>query len=190
MTVKRRKPRQADVLPRLHMPERYEVVAIAPTAAEIVHRAGALLCDRSMNGWVVTAFVDSCPDQRALTILGIDSAGVIADAHVARETGVSRTLVIAAEAISQDDRIRRQVLSLTKDCMTEILVCGPDRPRAMPTLTSVTYPSSSAAQLFKTHAQAVLGPLEVTRPPGGETFYRAGAAEQTRPSPSAEPVAR
>ena len=151
----------------------YEVIAASSTTTDIVNRAGAVLCDRAMHGWKVRVFVDRCSDDRALTIFGVASGGAVAEAQFAPASGVSRTLVVASELFCGNERFSHDVLVASKDCMTELLICGVDAPRGISGLSTFTYPSSAAARAFKAQAQLALGVQKVSRQPEGEQFFRA-----------------
>lgn len=147
--------------PRAQAGERcsYEVNVIASRVVDVVSSAGGWLFDLQMAGWQVNVLVADRSDERALRILGArildrhgESASGTGDPHRAS------TLVVAAELVSTDERVRKQVLRAVRRGTTEVALWGDTCPWQLgPGIGPAQHRLSGAARAFKAHALAATG---------------------------------
>jgi hypothetical protein len=131
----------------------YTLVAVAPTAREIVSTAGGLICDRALSGWRVHILVDDYTGQKALTILGAQrhSFAVESTSDTTRHVAVSALIIASGPRIGE--LVDREDLWSVYDFQrAEVLTCGFGAARRTSTGKILEYQMSPAARAFKTQA--------------------------------------
>lgn len=136
---------------------RYRLEVVALTAEEVVRAAGGLVCDRSLDGWEVTAKLAHVGDASALRVLGAKVIDLDA-VPVGNESAPGpHALAVSAQLCSDNRRLREWVLDAPRRGCFEVIVWGHasgsdfDRP-----LDMVEHQLTVAARAYKTHALAAL----------------------------------
>jgi hypothetical protein len=139
----------------------YEIAVEAVDVGDVVRAAGGWLCDRVRAGWNVTVTVPDGADVRPLTILGVAvrAAGDGADSPEGSEAPTAPAArALAAEALSRDEGLCKDVLKTLDRGTIEVTVWGERLPAALTgRLDSVRYRLSAAARAFKAQALIATG---------------------------------
>lgn len=147
---------------------RYRLEVVALTADEAVRAAGGLVCDRSLDGWAVTARLAHVGDASALRVLGAKVIDLRAVPVWHESAPGPHALAVSAQLCSDNRRLREWVLDAPRRGCFEVVVWGPvsgsdfDRP-----LDMVEHQLTVAARAYKSYALASLAGAGM-----------AGAAEQ------------
>ena len=133
---------------------RYRLDIVAPSVIEVVSSAGGWVFDRVMAGWDVRVLVADRCDDRALQILGADTA----DLETALASGLvgprPHALAVATELYDRDDRVRDGVRQALESGQTEVTLWGQTWPAELERVDSVEHRLSVAARAFKAQALA------------------------------------
>ncbi|MCX4094943.1 hypothetical protein [Nocardia sp. alder85J] len=162
-------PRSRAVAAAREHRRRYQLVALAPTVADVVRYAGGWLFDRVTSGWEVTAIVAEHSDTRPLDILGVRVVD-LESAFASRVRGpMPNALAVDTELFAADDRVRSGLLDLFDHELIDQVTFWGDRPLDDfgGRFDAVQHRASRAAQVFKARALSVAGH---PAPVGAETF--------------------
>jgi hypothetical protein len=146
-------------------------MAIDSTTEEIIHHAGALLCDRALAGWHVVVVGNT--DVRSLRTIGAEAVASISRLEV-------QTLIVSTEVFSCDRNVRQFALHTARDERIEVLLCGQQSVEGPLEISVVT--SSLAARAFKARALAVIGQSR-TSVTDTEVFLRLVPGQPVRSDP-------
>jgi hypothetical protein len=154
---------------------RYQLNVIAASAADVVASAGGWLFDRRMAGWDVNILLSERDDTRALRILGATTVDLRSGlASFLRGPDRAAALAVAADLFAMDERIQDEVLEAVRSGLTEVALWGGSRPANIGGQVDATeYRLSAAARVFKGHAMAAAGLVEV-EVGHTERLYRSG----------------
>jgi hypothetical protein len=154
---------------------RYQLNVIAASVADVVQSAGGWLFDRRMAGWDVNILLSEHDDVRALHILGATTVDLRSGlAAFLRGPERAAALAVAADLLAIDASIEEEVLEAVRSGLTEVALWGVSRPTNVGSqVDSTEYRLSAAARVFKGHAMAAAGlvDLEVEHT---ERLYRSG----------------
>lgn len=161
-------------------PLRPSLVALAPTAASVVHAAGGWLFDRVSAGWDVVVLVADHTDPRALEILGVRVVDLETGLTAKRRGTIPHSLALDAELCANDTRIREGLLRvLGHGLADEVMLWGTGVPGEFDRVADpVLYRSSIAARAFKAQAMAAVGSLSGDGP--AETLHKCSAPVDRR----------
>jgi hypothetical protein len=137
---------------------RYRLVVVCDSVADAICAAGGWLFDRGLAGCEATVLVTDHTDDRALRIVGADAIEL--HTPLASEVLSARpdTLVVTADLLRRDLRVRQGVLEALDEGLTKVMTCGDSWPAEFEALgTQVQHRLSIAARAFKTAALAALG---------------------------------
>jgi hypothetical protein len=150
------------------------LVAIAPTAAEVVRCAGGWLFDQVLAGWDVTAIMAEQADHPSLRILGVRGHTLEATLAYRADGTCLSAIALPAAMFESDERVRRMVLAAVESGLPELRLWGDGE--GMPGELAgpagpVSHRLSAAARAFKAQAlvAAALGKDDVA---GTEVFRR------------------
>ncbi len=133
---------------------RYRLDIVAPSVVEVVRSAGGWVFDRVMAGWDVRVLVADRCDDRALQILGAETA----DLETVLASGLvgprPHALAVATELYDRDDRVRDGVRQALESGLTEVTLWGHTWPAELDRVDSVEHRLSVAARAFKAQALA------------------------------------
>ena len=156
-------------------PFRYQLNVIAASVADVVQSAGGWLFDRRMAGWEVNILLSGQNDAHALRILGATTVDLRSGlACFLRGPERAAGLAVAADLLAIDESIQSEVLEAVRSGLTEVALWGDSRPANVGgQVDSTEYRLSAAARMFKGHAMAAAGfvDLEVGHT---ERLYRSG----------------
>ncbi|MCV7279562.1 hypothetical protein H7J88_07865 [Mycolicibacterium flavescens] len=141
---------------------RHQLTVLAADLADVVGLAGGWLFDRASAGWEVMVRVEDCPDVRALTILGADSAGEITDEVFTAP--VDGALAVSATLLRRDARVRAYAVETARRGDVEVIAWGAALPDGMGgSIDPRPHRLSVAARAFKARALAAaeLGSTEL-----------------------------
>lgn len=136
---------------------RYRLEVVGFTAEELVRAAGGLVCDRSLDGWEVTARLAHVGDDSALHILGAKVIHLDA-VPVGNEAAPGpHALAVSAQLYSDNRRLREWVLDAARRGCFEVIVWGHVSGSDFDlSLDMVEHQLTVAARAYKTHALAAL----------------------------------
>jgi hypothetical protein len=141
---------------------RYRIVVLSSNIADVVDSAGGWLFDRALAGCEVTALVGGRHDDRALRILGVQSADLDSALVTQLRDLEPDALAVSADLYRCDPRVRQAVLEMMDAGLTNVIVWGDTWASELEGLvSSVHHPLSLAARAFKEHA------LRATAAPSG-----------------------
>jgi hypothetical protein len=137
----------------------YEIAVEVVDVRDAVRCAGGWLCDRVRAGWNVTVTVPEGADVRPLTILGVTTRSAGDDIPEAADPSERpAAIALAADALSQDARLLKDVLKTLDRGTVEVTIWGDRLPSALTgRVDSVRYRLSAAARAFKAQALAATG---------------------------------
>ncbi|MGV0605381.1 hypothetical protein [Mycolicibacterium sp. XJ1904] len=134
---------------------RHHLTVLAADLADVIGPAGGWLFDRAQAGWDVDVWVEHCPDERPLTILGAAALDETSEA-VLRDVPRNGVLAVSAALLRDDPQVRARVLGLAKRGV-EVMAWGEDRPGDGDRIDTIEHRLSVAARAFKAHALAAAG---------------------------------
>jgi hypothetical protein len=154
---------------------RYQLNVIAASVADVVQSAGGWLFDRRMTGWEVNILLSEQNDARALRILGATTIDLRSGlASFLRGPERAAALAVAADLLAIDESIQEEVLEAVRSGLTEVALWGDSRPANVGgQVDSTEYRLSAAARMFKGHALAAAGLVDV-EVGHTERLYRSG----------------
>lgn len=127
-----------------------QLILFGRNANEAADAAGGLIFDRATSGWEVRVYLASCPDDRALRVLGAEGQA-LAKAFTSGLFSFQADVVVAdLRLVRDDERVRQRIVISAQRKETDILLWGGDRPGDG--LGWVEYRLSMAARAFKQHA--------------------------------------
>jgi hypothetical protein len=145
--------------------DRYWLHVVATSVVDVVTSIGGLIFDRAMAGWDVTVAVGTDFDDRPIRILGARVANLAAGSPAR-----PHVLAVATDVFVTNEHLRRLVLAARKGNATDVFLWGRRHPPNMNgRFAPVRHRPSAAAQVFKSHAMAVRGPIAAG--PTEEGFY-------------------
>lgn len=149
-----RSPRNCDSTAEFTIRHRLEVVA--PTVVDAVEFAGGLVCDRAIAGWAATVIVAEESDPTPLQILGAQVVGLDDVLNSTVNEPDPHTVVVAADLIDSDARVRRGVLWTLTRRGIEVMLWGEPRHASIANrrFALVEHRLTVAARAFKAHALA------------------------------------
>jgi hypothetical protein len=125
---------------------------MASSAVDLVTAAGGWLFDRSMAGCDVTAALAERADERALQILGVQTAD-IDDVLTSQLCDVESALAVSADLYRADARVRQAVLDTLDAGLTNLVMWGDAWPDEFDGLGGCAHHRLSiAARAFKAQA--------------------------------------
>lgn len=132
---------------------------MAVDAADSVSAAGGLIFDSVRAGWIVDVYLESPGDERALHILGADSAGI--PELFEFEPAWPDAVFLSAVVHERHRGVQRLVAATIRRHATEIGVWG-GTVTGLDAEASSEHRLSTAARAFKPHAMnaAGLSPVE------------------------------
>jgi hypothetical protein len=134
----------------------HQMTVIGTTVTDVVASAGGWLFDRRMAGWHVDVLVADRFGERALRILGAEVHDLSGDlAAITGDADRVATLVVAADAYSADQRVRRFVSASERGC-AEVAMWGGTGELGKG-VSAVSYRLSAAARAFKAQALTAAG---------------------------------
>jgi hypothetical protein len=156
-------------------PFRYQLNVIAASVADVVQSAGGWLFDRRMAGWEVNILLSEQNDAQALRILGATTVDLRSGlASFLRGPERAAGLAVAADLLAIDESIQTEVLEAVRSGLTEVALWGDSRPADVGgQVDSTEYRLSAAARVFKGHALAAAGLLDL-EVGHTERLYRSG----------------
>lgn len=139
--------------------DRYRLHVVAPSVAEAVASAGALIYDRAMAGWDVTVMVEGEEvDDRPIRILGAKAENLSAALASRGEAGRPRALAVATDVVAGSEAVRQSLVAACNAPTIDILLWGGHCPSELQCdITPVGHQPSVAANVFKAHALAAVG---------------------------------
>lgn len=154
---------------------RYQLNVIAASVADVAQSAGGWLFDRRMAGWEVNILLSEQNDARALRILGATTIDLRSGlASFLRGPERAAALAVAADLLAIDESIQEKVLEAVRSGVTEVALWGDSRPANVGgQVDSTEYRLSAAARMFKGHALAAAGLVDV-EVGHTERLYRSG----------------
>ena len=154
---------------------RHQLNVIAASVADVVQSAGGWLFDRRMAGWEVDILLPERNDARALRILGATTIDLRSGlASFPRGPERAAALAVAADLLAIDESIQEEVLEAVRSGLTEVALWGDSRPANVGGQVDCTkYRLSAAARMFKGHALAAAGLVDV-EVGHTERLYRSG----------------
>lgn len=153
-----------------HQPVRYRLNAVAADIRDVVQNAGGWLYDRAMAGWDVGVALIETGDDLALRILGVRASEFDAAVFDDEVAG----LAVGADALVRDHRVQDGVLAALGTGSSEVALWGDSRKVEVgEPVDFVRYRLSAAARVFKAHALAAAGCLDVSVA-ATETLLRSG----------------
>jgi hypothetical protein len=169
--------------------DRYQLDVVAASVADVVRSAGGWVFDRMWAGWDVNALVADHRESRPLQILGARTFDLRAEfPAIMKRSGRGRELVVAADLLATDGRVREDVLEMLNRGVIEVAVWGDNWPADLgPTVETVEHRLSAAAQAFKAHA-LVAAAISNASVPRTETLFRVGAGKRRRQRAKLTPV--
>ncbi len=149
---------------------RYRLDVVAPSVVEAVRAAGGWMFDRVMAGWDVRVLLDTAEDDRALQILGADTADLESALEIGPRGTRPHALAVAADLYGRDARIRAGVRHALDSGQTEVTLWGESWPADLDrsSVGSVEHRLSVAARAFKAQALAA---LQIQVAPVGQLGY-------------------
>ena len=131
--------------------------------------------DRRMAGWEVDILLPEPNDARALAILGATTIDLRSGlASFPRGPERAAALAVAADLLAIDESIKEEVLEAVRSGLTEVALWGDSRPTNVGGQVDCTeYRLSAAARMFKGHALAAAGLVDV-QVGHTERLYRSG----------------
>lgn len=152
-------------------PLRYQLTVVGSTVTDAVTSVGGWLFDRGMAGWEVNVLLAECAEVRPLEILGAQCFELDAALGSLRKSPQAHAPAVANEVFDNDDRVRQAVLLAMCRGVAEVSFWGPGTPAGVDrTVTTVEYPLTSAAKVFKSHALCAAAAGEMAGPT--ETLFR------------------
>ncbi|KUI11661.1 hypothetical protein AU193_14830 [Mycobacterium sp. GA-1285] len=134
----------------------HHLTVLAADLADLIGPAGGWLFDRARAGWDVDVWVEHCPDERPLTILGVNAVGETPQA-VLRDVPRSGALAVSGRLLRDDPRVRAGVFALARRG-TEVMTWSGDWPGELGDRTDmIEHRLSVAARAFKAHALVAAG---------------------------------
>jgi hypothetical protein len=122
--------------------------------ADLVGRAGGLICDSVRAGLIVQVCLESLDDDLALRILGVD-ARVLPDAFDVEQWPDG--IYFAAELHERNRGVRRLVVDAARRYGADVAAWGDTQWLGAASGLDVAHRLSSAAQVFKLHALRAVG---------------------------------
>ena len=155
------------------------LVAIAPTAGDVVQHAGGWLFDLVMAGWDVTVITPELTDDTSLQILGVRPHTLESVLAYRADGSCLSAIALSADMLGADERVRGMVLAAVESGLPELRVWGAgdgDRDGMPAELTQrsaqVAHRLSAAARAFK--AQALAAAAVCGEGPADTEVFRRG----------------
>ena len=153
----------------------YRLVAIAPTAGDIVEAAGGWLFDRAKCGWKVEAFIVdpiTSADSVSLQILGVEKAAPLSASSL-ENLHRAAALAICGRTLEGTTMLSKRVHALIQRCASEVVVWGSTPARLLQQSEEVRHvPFSAASRAFKARALMAAGNAVASSLESSETFRR------------------